>query len=259
MAGATAPSSTAPSSTAPSSTAEVRARLAAALAARSEHTVTRAEQVLSVHPALEGVAPRGLVRGVGLACIGPAAASVAALAVAGPTSAGSWACVVGYPELGVAAWHEAGVAFERVVLVHGPTSSGDRRDSDRDDDDALWGKAVAAAIDGFDLVVIGPQAVPRIRPSMARRLQARAQARGVVLVTVGDPGAFATDLRLHATAQWHGLGSGHGHLRAREVRLALGGRRMPRGRRDTIWFPGPSGRVERFGAGSAVPALRRTG
>lgn len=234
--------------------AEVRSRLAAAVSARSEHAVARAEQVLAVHEALGGVVPQGLVRGSSLACIGPASASAAALVVAGPVAAGAWACVFGYPEFGVSAWREAGVPLERMVLVRDPAAGGSRRD-----DDLVWGKALAAAIDGFDLVVVGPRATSRLSPATARRVQARVQARGAVLLTVGEPGPFAADLRLHAAAQWHGLGAGHGHLRSREVRLALGGRRLPRGRRDTIWFPGPSGRIERFGAGSAVQPLRRTG
>jgi hypothetical protein len=232
----------------------VRARLADALAARASQSLPQAERVLAVHPALTGVAPRGLVRGTSMVCVGPAASSAAALVVAGPTGEGGWACVLGHPTLGVAAWGEAGVALERLVVVRS-TAAVDEPSAD----EQRWGRALAAAIDGFDMVVVGPHVAARLGPAMARRVQARVQSRGGVLVLVGDPGAFAPDLRLHATARWHGLGAGHGHLRAREMRCALGGRRMPRGRRDTIWFPGPSGRIERFGADSSVSALAWTG
>lgn len=239
---------------APTTASEVRAHLADVLAARSAQPAPRSERVLTVHPALGGIVPQGLVRGTSLVCVGPAAASMAALIAAGPTADGCWTCVVGYPALGVAAWREAGVPLERLVVVHGAAGLDDQRA-----DDAHWGRALAAAIDGFDVVVVGPHLAARLGSAMARRVQARVQSRGGALVMVGGPGAFTPDLRLHATARWHGLGAGHGHLRAREVRLALGGRRMPRGRRDTIWFPNASGRIERFGADSAVHALRRTG
>lgn len=236
------------------SAADVRARLADALAARNPQLVPRAEQVLVVHPALSGVMPQGLVRGTSLVCVGPAAASLAALVAAGPMGEGCWACAIGYPSLGVAAWLEAGVPLERLVVVRSPADG-----AEQPIDDPHGGRALAAAVDGFDVVVVGPQLAARLGQAMARRVQARVQSRGGILLMVGDPGAFTPDLRLHATARWHGLGSGHGHLRTREVRLALGGRRMPRGRRDTVWFPGPSGRIERFGADPTVHALRRTG
>ncbi len=238
----------------PTTASEMRAFLAEALAARASQPAPRAEQVLAVHSALGGVAPLALVRGTSLVCVGPAASSVAALVAAGPMGSGSWACVLGHPTLGVAAWHEAGVPLERLVVVRG-----DGGVDEQQADEQCWGRALAAAIDGFDVVVVGPQAAARLTPALARRVQARVQSRGGVLVLVGGPGPFTPDLRLHATARWHGLGAGHGHLRAREVRLALGGRRMPRGRRDTIWFPGPSGRIERFGADPTVQALARTG
>lgn len=243
----------APISTSPS-TSELRARLADALASRNPQLVPRAEQVLAVHPALTGVVPHGLVRGTSMVCVGPVAASITALVVAGPTSGGCWACVIGYPSLGVAAWHEAGVALERLVVVPDPTVAGEGPV-----DDPHGGRVLAAAVDGFDIVVVGPQLAARLGSTLARRVEARVQSRGGVLLIMGGPGAFSPDLRLHATARWHGLGSGHGHLRAREVQLALGGRRMPRGRRDTIWFPSPSGRIERVGSDSAVHDLRRTG
>ena len=76
-----------------------------------------------------------------------------------------------------------------------------------------------------------------------RRLQARAQSRGVVMLTVGVP-ALGADLRLTADDdQWVGLGDGHGVATGRRVLVEVGGRRMPRPRRASMWLPDTDGCV----------------
>ena len=71
----------------------------------------------------------------------------------------------------------------------------------------------------------------RLGAGPVRRLQARAQSRGVVMLAVGAP-AFNADLRLTAEdEEWVGLGNGHGVASGRRVKVELGGRRMPRPRR----------------------------
>lgn len=214
--------------------ADARARLAAVLP-RLGATSSAAERVLAVHPALAGVLPEGVMRGTTLHCAGRAASSLAALVAAGPVAAGAWAAVLGVPTLSAAAWHETGVALHRVVQVREPRAA--------PFDEGRWAQVLAAAIDGFDVVVA--DVVHRLQPVTIRRVQARAQARGVVLVVIGRLGGAVADLQLTATGDWRGLGRGHGHLQVRRVALELAGRRLPRARRDTIWLPGPGGQIER--------------
>jgi hypothetical protein len=220
-----------------SSSADTRARLAE-LIPRLGAAAPAAERTMPVHPALDGLFPQGVVRGSTVACVGAAAASTALLLLAGPVQAGSWGCVVGLPTFGPGAAAEAGVALERVVVVREPAAAAF--------DESTWAQALAAGVDGFDIVVLG--AGRHLRAATARRVQARLQARGAVLVLVGAAGAFTPDLQVTGRADWHGLGAGHGYLRTRRVTLGLGGRRLPRDRHDTLWFPGPSGVVERAGA-----------
>lgn len=205
-------------------------------------------------------------RGSVVACRGTAAMGLAAAVVAGPSSAGSWVAVAGLPTLGLAAMAEAGVSLQRVVAVAEPVGApfGEQQ----------WGDLLAAMIDGFEVVLVGPGA-QRVRAASARRLVARAQSKGVLLVAV-DNVAFGADLVLQATGvQWSGLGQGHGIARERLLDVEVSGRRVPRSRCARWWLPGPDGGVhvassanERSGAGDtgwsgddvrpAAP-LRRTG
>ena len=149
-----------------------------------------------------------------------------ALAIAAaPSREGAWVGVAGLPELGIRAAADMGVALERLVMVTG---------------DPPWVDVLAAMIDGFDVVVVG-QGAGRLGVGVVRRLQARAQSRGVVMLTVGVP-ALGADLQLTAdNDQWVGLGQGHGVATGRRVLVELGGRRMPRPRRTMVWLPDASG------------------
>ena len=143
------------------------------------------DRVLPVAPALQPLLPEGgLVRGSIIGCQGGPALSVALAAVAGASEAGSWLAVVGLPALGLRAASEAGIALERLVMVAQPT----------DLSETSWATMTSALIDGFDLVVL--RTTPRLRSGTARRLQSRLQARGAVLVVVGDPGQFICDLSI---------------------------------------------------------------
>jgi hypothetical protein len=159
----------------------------------------------------------GLVRGRTLACQGPAATSAALALVAPAMSAGAWLAVVDVPTIGLDAARELGVPLERVVGV----ASGDPQ---------RWPDVVAAAADGFDLLLVR---VPADAPAAAtRKLATRLRRRDVVTVVLGEPGPLACDGVLHTeTPTWSGLGDGHGHLRSREVVLQASGRRLPGRRR----------------------------
>src|SRR5690606_11851365 len=85
------------------------------------------------------------------------------------------------------------------------------------------------------------------RAGEVRRLAARLRERGTTLIVdlpraVEWPGA---EMRLEITAStWHGLGAGHGQLRAREVTVAATGRATGgRPRTTGLWLPDRDGRV----------------
>jgi hypothetical protein len=121
-----------------------------------------------------------------------------------------------------------GLALERLVMVAG---------------DPPWVDVLAAMIDGFDVIIVGQRA-SKLGSGAVRRLQARAQSRGVVMLTVGVP-ALCADMQLTADDdQWVGLGNGHGVATGRRVLVELGGRRMPRPRRTRLWLPSADGGSE---------------
>ena len=216
------------------------------------------ERVLPVPEALASLLPHGgLPRGATVATSGAVASSLA-LALAGPvTVTGSWIAVVGLARLGLLAAAELGVELERVLLVADPEPE-------------HWPSTVAALLDAVELVLVSP---PRsVSVTVQRRLTARARDRGSVLLQVGGnvrAWAHAPDLTVSGAATvWSGLGMGHGHLRSRQVEVAVSGRRgADRPRRAVLWLPGPSGqiarvespRVESPRAESPTPVLREVG
>lgn len=213
------------------------------------------DRVLPVETALEPLLPEaGLIRGSTIGCQGPTALSVALALVAGASATGSWLAVVGLPTLGLRAASEVGIALDRLVMVAEPA---------RDAGEDPWTNVLSALIDGFDLVVLRAD----VRAATARRLQARLQVRGAVLVVVGDPGPFSCDVTITcAQGAWEGLGHGSGRLVRRRLALRANGRRLPRERHTEVWLPGPTGHVEAVSAVPAAPAVveasaafRRTG
>jgi hypothetical protein len=192
--------------------------------------VAASERTLPVHESLTELLP-SLVRGSTIACSGGAAVSLALALASAPSWEGAWIGVAGLPELGIRAAADMGVALQRLVMVTGdPQPVG------------AWADVLAAMIDGFDVVVVGRR-VGRLASGAVRRLQARAQSRGVVMLTIGVP-ALRADLRLTADDdQWVGLGNGHGVACGRRVVVEIGGRRMPRSRRATMWLPDANGGI----------------
>ncbi|HEY0518513.1 MAG TPA: hypothetical protein VGC84_03380 [Ilumatobacteraceae bacterium] len=186
-------------------------------AAASDRTLPVHESLIELLPALQ--------RGSTIACEGRAGVSLALALAAAPSREGAWIGVAGLPELGICAAADMGVALERLVMIVG---------------DPPWVDVLGAMIDGFDVVIVGQRA-RQLASGAVRRLQARAQSRGVVMLTVGVP-ALGADLRLSADDdEWVGLGDGHGVARGRRLTVELGGRRMPRPRRATMWLPDADG------------------
>jgi hypothetical protein len=198
------------------------------------------ERTVPLLPVFGTLLPQAVVqRGSVVSCRGSAAVSLACAVVAGASSAGAWAGVAGFGAtgkltFGLAAAAELGVSLDRVVAVGEPVGAPLT--------DGQWGDVVASLIDGFDMVVLGPLA-QRVRAGTARRLVARAQARGAVLVAVEAP-VFGADLLLEARhSRWQGLGSGHGVAAGRVVEVSLTGRRVPQQRQAQWWLPAPDGQV----------------
>jgi hypothetical protein len=201
------------------------------IAERVAPVALAAEQALPVLPAFAPLVPGGgLRRGTTVSVTGAGGATSLALALAaGPSAAGSWSVAVGFPDLGLAAAAELGLALDRLAVVGPP-------------DPATWSTVVAALVEAFDVVLVRP---PRhVRAGDARRLAARTRERGAIVVQVGST-ALPSDLRFTvADTEWQGLGTGHGHLTARRVRVTVDGRReAARPRQADLWLLDPDGRV----------------
>jgi hypothetical protein len=175
----------------------------------------------------------GLVRGKAVACGGVAAMSLAVSLAVAATASGSWLAVVGVPTFGVEAAAEFGIPLERVVAVD-PGRGSPASDT--------WAELVAATFDGFEVVITN---VPRrLGSGLARRVQARMQARQAVLIAIGSPGPLAVDVELSAgEPRWEGVAAGSGYLRGRRAVVTSAGRRLPRPRRVALWLPGHDGAV----------------
>ena len=223
----------------------------AELTERIRPVTLTAERRLPVLPAFATLLPgaglrRGATVSVGSAVGVGGGTSLALALVAEASQTGCWVAAVGLASLGFVAADEMGVALERLVVVTAPT-----RDA--------WGGVVAALIDGFDLIILPADRVGA-RPAEARRLAARARERGVVLLLVGVGWPEGADLQLEVSrARWEGLDNGHGHLRARKVRIIRGGRgEAASPRRADFWLPGPDGKVQEvaLAPGRSLRSLR---
>ncbi len=181
---------------------------------------------LPVHPGLAGLLEP---RAGGTYTV--ASAGLALLMLAGPSAGGAWCGIVGAPELGVEAAIELGVDPTRTVVVPDP---GPR-----------WLEVTAALVDVLSLVVV--RAPEPVRAAQAQRVAARLRSRGSVLVPWGAwPGA---DAHLSVSEpRWAGVGRGHGHLRSRQVRVAVERGRSP-ARSRTLWWPAPDLSVRPIGPG----------
>ncbi|MGB6457719.1 MAG: hypothetical protein WBH47_24865, partial [Streptosporangiaceae bacterium] len=167
---------------------------------RHRDDVLAGEGMLPVLPALRELLPGGLQRG---SVVTSGVFGLLSLAlVAGAVAEGAWCAVVGVPTVGMRAAAEAGVDPDRVLLVPEP---GPR-----------WPQVVASLLDGLDVVLLRPPDQPSAQ--LRRKLEAAARRYGSVLVVAADwPGAQSRLLVAHA--EWAGIGTGHGRLRARRAQV----------------------------------------
>ncbi|HUS44017.1 MAG TPA: hypothetical protein VMY16_15240 [Ilumatobacteraceae bacterium] len=195
-----------------------------ALAERVAPLALAGERTLPVAAAFAELFPeRGLVRGRTLACAGQAATSLALALAAPAVAAGSWLATIDVPTIGLDAASEFGIPLERVVAVRAEA--------------ARWPDVVAAAADGFDLLIARVPA--ELSPSAMRKVATRLRQRDVVMLVLGDPGALSCDGVLDADdVEWVGLGNGHGHLQHRRLVVEASGRRLHGRRRCRLALPG---------------------
>lgn len=200
------------------------------LAERVRPTAASRTRLLPVLPPIASLLPDGgLRRGTVVRCTGSGAPSLAMAVAAGPSAAGSWCATVGMDEMGVLAAAGYGLDLERLVVVRAAP--------------AEWAVAVAALLDGIDLVVLAP---PRhARSAAARTAVARARDRGAVVIVVEERPGFPVELELLVeTAQWNGLAEGAGRLQSRRVTVVARGRGSAvRPVRQELWLPTATGKV----------------
>lgn len=215
-----------------------------------------AERSLPVLPAFIGLFPGGMPRGATISVSGYAAPSLLLALLSGATVQGAWVAIAGWGELGWRAAAELGVELGRVVAVN-PVSA------------PAWPNAMAALLDGFDIVLVA-SSMPASH-SVVRRLAARARERGSILIHLAGAGSAKqtdstkwqslSDIAVCASAQsWEGLGAGSGRLRRRRVTIEATGRRVVGRRRSVeVWLPAEDGSVEPLGALAAVHELPGSG
>jgi hypothetical protein len=188
-------------------------------------------RAIPTHPALEGLLPGGALAAGGVYQVQGSTLLALAL-LQGPSAAGAWCAVVGMPDLGAAAAADLGLDLERLVLVPHP---GDR-----------WLTVVSALVDVVSVVLVRPPAESgrtRVTEAAAGRLASRLRQREAVLVAAGGwPHADAV-LSITESA-WVGVGSGYGHLAARQVTVGSASRSWEgRTRSRRLWLPGTSGAI----------------
>ena len=139
--------------------------------------------------------PGGIRRGATIAAAGSNSLVMALLAEA--VGGGGWAAIVGARDFSPLPALEYGIDLARLALVPDPGIE--------------WVAAVAALIDGFDVVVVAPPT--QVSAAAARSVMARARQKETVLIASGRtwPGCEVT---LEVTARhWLGVRHGAGRLR----------------------------------------------
>lgn len=186
------------------------------------------DRLLPVHDSLRSLFPDGgLVRGRVHACTGSGGTTVAMAMARDAVVAGAWMAVVDVDTFGVDAANELGVALERVVRVDTEPPQAEI------DPGRRWLEVMAAAVDGFDIVLAAvpsewrtPEGARRASAGL-RSLVARLQQRGSIVILVGPTGTVPVDVSVSARSTWEGIGRGHGVISRRRLSAQSTGRRQP--------------------------------
>lgn len=176
-------------------------------------------RLIPTHPAIARLLPGGGLQQGAAYSVERSAMLLMAL-LAAPSAAGSWCAVVGVPEFGVEAASRFGIDLDRLVLVPHP---GDQ-----------WLAVTAAVADVMGVVVTRPP--KRASDSTIARLSARLRQRGTTMLVLGAWPQTEAMLSL-SQSEWHGIGTGHGHLTAREVTVTVTHRAAGRPRSVRLWLP----------------------
>ena len=161
-----------------------------------------------VPASLSSLFPEGLVKGMTVGVRGSRLASLILASI--PSSQGAWTACVGIADMGWLAASRLGVDLERTVLVA------------RESGPAM-GQVLAAAIDGFDVVLVGERI--GIDARERRLLARRALTRGVLLIAEGWPQRTTVEARYLGV---RGLREGAGHLSEVSLELSASGARSVR-------------------------------
>ena len=205
-------------------------------------TATVDDRFLPVPGALVPLVPFGGLRRGSVTQVEGSASLLLSLAAAACRE-GAWCAIVGMPDLGLAAAAEIGLTLERVAFVPEPR--------------AAVATVLAAAVDGFDVIVVGEAS--QLADRDRRQLSSRVRHRSAVLLTMRRwPGA---ELVLSVTrSRWGGVGQGAGSLRERELDVLVTGRGAVAGRGVQGALVSPDGiRLAPGPVEPPAPPIRRAG
>ncbi len=148
------------------------------------------------------------------------------------SAGGGWMALVGVPSFNLAAAAGFGVRLDRVLVVEDPGLG-------------RWATVVATLLESVDMVAVAPGV--RIGDRDRRRLSARAREQESVLVHLdgGRTWPSTPDLVFDVEAAgWEGIGDGHGHLRRRQAKVMVHGRRTGGPTEAcSVWLPNEHGRL----------------
>lgn len=165
----------------------------------------------------------GLPRGSVCAVTGAAPVALTALLLAEANASGAWVAWCAATSPNVRALFDAGWQLDRVVCV----------DPQRD-----WVACMNACVGEFEIVVT--QIPSTVAAAEVRRMStAVSRSNGVVVVVGGEPQrSVSADLEFRVEGcNWTGVDGGH--LSAQDMRVTLGGRRIPDPRPFRVVY-GPS-------------------
>lgn len=164
-------------------------------------------RAIPTHAALADLLPGGALAAGGQYQV-TASTTLALALLQGPSAAGAWCAIVGMPDLGVESAAGLGIDLERLVLVPHPGQQ--------------WMAVVSALVDVVSVVLVRPpvrDGRARVPEAAASKLAARLRQREAVLVSLGDWPRSDAALTI-SESDWAGLGSGFGHLTARQVTVS---------------------------------------